>query len=257
MVARRVPWGLPTPTCTCDIPSVQKPRLRRSASGPQAVGEESQPQKAEEGEQRPAEPVPERAGAHGGEPQPEGGPGPRAEPLAHRLQDEGCLPGASGRGHAGRGHVPGSVAEMRAFLPPATSARPPRPGAHRRPLGRARRMRLAVGRVLGAGRGAGEGKRRPVGRCAPAGGAPPRPWQLGPGPRAGGQPRGPWRRPLRSLGKGSLAEGACRGRHGGCPQLRPFPRLRGVEQAPAAEADRGAGEGERQASQGRPPGSGV
>lgn len=100
--------------------------VRRLVSGPQAVGEESQPQEAEEGEQRPAEPVPERAGAHGGEPQPEGGPGPRAQPLAHRLQDKGCLSRATGRGHVGRGRVPGSLTD--AGLPACPLPRPGRMG---------------------------------------------------------------------------------------------------------------------------------
>lgn len=106
VVTLRVPCGLHTLMCTttplpCDIKPVRKARPQRSVSGPQAVGEESWPQEAEKGEQRAAEPVPERPGAHRGEPQPEGGPGPRAEPLAHRLQDPGCLSRARGRGQRG------------------------------------------------------------------------------------------------------------------------------------------------------------
>lgn len=109
-----------TPLRSCPSRSGSLTRLRNARSaaglcGPQAGGgEEAQPQAAEEAEQRPAEPVAQCAGAHRGEPEPEGGPGPRAEQLALRRPQAGygrqpCpAPGAANEG------VQGSLLEVTA-----------------------------------------------------------------------------------------------------------------------------------------------
>lgn len=75
----------------------------------------------------------------------------------------------------------------------------------------------------------GEGKRWQVGRCAPADGAPPRPWQLDAGLRAEGQLRGTGGGPSARLGRAVWRRGPSGRWHGVCLKLCPFPRLHGVE----------------------------